>query len=210
MSSLEFSIADSIFERYLELKHPVDHLFFNNDNVNYFDQDGFELTGLERASYEVNGVKTTNILNHVGDQRPWIKINDPSFKIDHSAIMQRWQFVQHAQDQLHQHIDLFPQLRKFLNLQSKWGLDFDLDYYDHDCYVEVMHIEVDYRNYYEAIAAKSMLEERIKNTDWHDFVQNLLKHQDQWAGLKGFAQNDWKARYWGLSRAEVTEKAIAQ
>jgi hypothetical protein len=208
MSSLEFSIADNTFNRYLELQHPIDHLFFNNDNVSYFDQDGFELTVLERASYEINGVATTNILNHVGDQQPWIILKDHCFKIDHSAIMQRWQFVNQAQDQLHQYKNRLPQLKKFLNLQPKWGLDFDLEYYDHDCYIEVIHIEIDYRNYYEAVAVKSMLEERIKNTDWYDFVQNLLKHREQWAGLKGFAQNDWKARYWGLNRAEVTEKAI--
>lgn len=208
MSSLEFSIADNTFDRYLELQQPVDHLFFNNDNVSYFDQDGFELTGLERASYEVNGVATTTILNHRTDQKTWIEISDPCFKIDHSAVMQRWQFVNQAQDQLRQHVDQLPQLKKFLSLQAKWGLDFDLEYYDHDCYIEVMHVEVDYRNYYEAMAAKSMLEEKIKSTDWYDFVQFLLQHKDSWINLKGFAQNDWKARHWGLSRAEVTEKAI--
>lgn len=209
MSSLEFSIADNTFDRYLELQHPIDHLYFNSANINYFDQDGFELTGLEQASYEVNGVSTTNILNHRSDQKKWISVVDPCFKLDHSAVMQRWQFVNQAQDQLRQYLDRFPQLRKFLIIQSKWGLDFDLEYYDQDCYVEVIHIELDYRNYYEAMAAKSMLEEKILTTDWYEFVKSLLQHRDEWIHLKGFAQNDWKARYWGLSRAEITEKAIA-
>lgn len=209
MSLLEFSISDNNFTRYLELTQPVDHLFFNADSINYFDQDGFELTVLERASYEANGVSITNILNHRSDQKQWIQLNDSCFKIDHSAIMQRWNFVSQARDQLSEFQPKLPQLKKLLNLKPKWGLDFNLEYYDDHNYIEVIHVEIDHRNYYEAMVSKENLENKIINTDWYDFVQSLLKHKQEWSNLQGFAQNDWKARHWGLSRAEITEKAIA-
>lgn len=202
------SIADSSFNRYLELSARVSNDVVNEQYVKYFDNDGFELSYLEQEYYRENKVKLSNTLNHICDQRDWFRCNDERFKLDHSIILQRWCFIGDAREQLQKKKSVLPQLNKYLNLVPKWGVDFALEYYENDTSLEVLHIEMDYRNYYEAVASKEKLEQLILNTDWKDFVDSLLRNKSQWEGLNGMTQNDWKAVHWGLNRAEKTYKAF--
>ena len=204
-----FSITDSKFDQELQIHHTIPESSFTHDRVMYFDNDGFELTALEQIFYEGQGIPTNNILNHNCDQRVWIKGGNDEFKIDHCLLLQRWEFTGEARWQINEHKQKFPQLLKFLKIIPKWGLDFALDYYSDNDAVEVIHIENDYRSYEEACEAKRQIENQILNTDWDDFTRNIINQKEQWIGLTGFAQNDWKAVYWGMNKAEVTQKAYA-
>ena len=203
-----FTISDNTFDHYLELKQRVSNDVITEDYIKYFDNDGFELSYLEQEYYRENKVPMKKILNHICDQRVWISCEDKRFKVDHSMILQRWEFVQHARMQLEDKKTKYPQLNKYLRLSKKWGLDFALEYYDDKEALEVLHIETDYSNYYEAAGAKQFFEKKILSTDWNDFVQSLIKDKAQWEGLQGMEQNDWKARHWGLLKAEKTLKAF--
>lgn len=204
-----FTISDNKFDRYLELKQRVSNDVVTDDYIKYFDNDGFELSFLEQEYYRENKVGMNKILNHICDQREWISCKHDKLKVDHSMILQRWEFVQHARMQLEDKKTTFPQLNKYLRLKAKWGLDFALEYYDGDEALEVLHIETDYSNYYEAVGAKQIFEKKIQSTDWNDFVKSLIKNKLQWEGLQGMEQNDWKARHWGLNKAEKTLKAFS-
>ena len=202
-----FTVIKNKFDQHLQLQHSIAESYFSARNVMYFDNDGFELTLLERSFYEAHNISTENILNHECDQKEWITGGNDNFKIDHCLLLQRREFVDEARHQILRHQRKLPQLAKFLKIVPKWGIDFALDYYDDDNAVEVLHIENDYRSYDEAQQAKDEIEQRILNTDWHDFTNSIIQQKEQWINLKGFAQNDWKAVYWGLSRAEVTQKS---
>ena len=204
-----FTISDNKFDRYLELKQRVSNDVVTDDYLKYFDNDGFELSFLEQEYYRENNVPINRILNHACDQRAWITCEHSNFKVDHSMILQRWEFVQQARMQLEDKKSVFPQLNKYLRLKPKWGLDFSLEYYDDKEAIEVMHIETDYSNYYEAVGSKQFFEKKILSTDWYDFVKSLIKNRLQWEGLQGMEQNDWKAQHWGLVKAEKTLKAFA-
>lgn len=204
-------VTNNTFNKNLQLQHSVGESFFTKENVDFFDNDGFELTGLEVAYYEEHGIDYVHngILNHRCDQRPWIQCNDNKFIVDHSMLLQRWEFTSTARYQISNNVRKFPQLTKYLNIVPKWGIDFALDYYNGDTAVEVLHIENDFRSYEQAIEAKSKIQDKILNTDWNDFTRSILSNKEQWSNLVGFAQNDWKAVYWGLTKAEITEKAYA-
>lgn len=175
----------------------------------YFDLDGFQLNPLEREYYVANDVPITETLGVWAAQYPWIILkSQPNFIMDHSFVVTRCGYNGQAREQILKHSANYPQLRKMLMLKSKWGLDFALEYYNDQEYIELLHFEVDYGSYREAQDRKHQLEQRLLNTDWHDFAQQLLVLKDSWIGLEGMARNDWKARYWGLDQAEHTLKAF--
>lgn len=201
-----FTFTQNNFDQDLVLTNRVSNDYFTDKYVAYFDNDGFELSYLEQEYYREHNIQLTNILNHLSNQLPWIECSNPHFKIDHSTISQRWSFEGQARIQLINQVHKFPELLKYLNLKPKWGLDFALEYYKQDNFIEVIHFEMDYDNYEQAIKAKQFYEEKIVNTDWELFVAMLLSCEEEWSQLKGMEQNDWKAKMWGLDKAEVTLK----
>lgn len=201
-----FTITENKFNDNLNLTTRVSNDYFTDKYVAYFDNDGFELSYLEQEYYREHKVPLTNILNHLGNQLLWIECNSSSFKLDHCTLSQRWAFEGEARCQLLNHVHRFPELLKYLNLRPKWGLDFALEYYNKDTFVEVMHFEMDYESYNEAVQAKKYFETKILETDWDLFVAMLLSSEDEWSRLRGMEQNDWKAKLWGLDKAEVTLK----
>lgn len=203
-----FAAAQNRFDRYIELKKRVDDEAITEEHIRYFDNDGFEISCLEKEFYTKNNVNVLPILNHACDQKEWITGGDSRFIVDHSTILQRWSFVDDARKQLESKVNTFPQLNKYLKLQPKWGIDFALEYYCDSVVLEVLHIEMDYQNYYEAVASKAYFEKKILDTDWENFTKSLLDKKYKWEGLVGMEQNDWKAAHWGLKKAERTYKAF--
>lgn len=201
-------IVDNKFDFDLSIKKPIDVIKINDVNVIYFDNDGFELSKLEQEYYKENDIYLDDCLNHLGCQKQWIYCENNKFKVDHSLLLQRYYFTEEAKKQLENNKNRFPQLNKYLRLKPKWGLDFALEYYDSKYALEVLHIELDYNNYFLALEIKEKLERRILNTDWVDFTESLKCKRSQWEGLPGMEQNDWKARHWGLQKAEYTQKAF--
>ena len=201
-------IVDNNFNYDLSINKPIDTSKINEYSIQYFDNDGFELSKLELEYYKENKVYLEDCLNHLGCQKQWIKCENNKFKIDHSLLLQRYYFIEQAKEQLKKYKKQFPQLNKYLRLKPKWGLDFALEYYDSNHAIEVLHIELDYNNYFLALEVKEELEKRILNTDWVDFTECLKIKKNQWKDLPGMEQNDWKARYWGLEKAEFTQKAF--
>ena len=163
---------------------------------------------LEQEYYRENNINLTCCLNHACDQRVWLEGGDDNIKVDHALILHRWNFLGEARDQLERHKTRFPQLNKYLLLKPKWGIDFALEYYNDDDFMEIIHFENDYSSYDKAQEEIKKFEVKIFNTDWKDFVKNLMSKSDEWRHLKGMAQNDWKANFWGINKAETTLKVI--
>ena len=203
-----FKVSANTFNDSLHLKLKTNPIDFYERNVQYFDNDGFELSGLELSFYKHNKVFLTDCLNHEADQKEWLVCNDRRFKIDHSLLLQRWDFQDYAREQLLDYKNQFPQLNKYLGLKCKWGFDFSLEYYEQDLVMEVVHIENDFKSYELASEAKKLTETKILNTDWKDFVANLKRKKNEWDYLPAMSQNDWKASFWGMKKAETTYKAF--
>lgn len=203
-----FTVTNNDFDNYLDLNNRVSNDVITEEYIRYFDNDGFELSFLEQEYYKENNVPVNLTLNHFCDQRTWMTYTDENLILDHSMVLQRWEFKGEAKEQLETKKTQYPQLNKYLKLKAKWGIDFSLEYYKDDIVLEVLHMEMDYQNYDEALSAKKFFEEKFISTDWNHFTDSLLKNKSQWEHLQGMDQNDWKAVHWGLKSAEKTFKAF--
>jgi hypothetical protein len=205
-----FKVIDNQFRPFLQLHNRVSNDVIDSQYIRFFDNDGFELTYLEQEYYRENGINLTYCLNHCCDQKVWLECDDSRLKLDHALILHRWEFDGEAREQLERYKKQFPELNKYLMLKAKWGFDFALEYYHEDEVLEVMHFENDYSSFHEAQDAKNYFEQKVLSTDWLEFAKDLIKNKDQWQSLNGMAQNDWKARHWGLNKAEETLKSFKQ
>lgn len=187
----------------------IDNSHFTDRAVSCFDNDGFELSLLEQQYYKENTFPLFDFLNHTCFQVKWFTLDDKHFILDHSLILERKDFQGEAREEIIKHSKLFPQLLKYLKLKPKWGIDFSLEYFKDNEYIEVLHIEYDYYDYDEAVKAKDEFQTKLLSTDWNDFLLTLSKKKEEWVNLKGFQQNDYKARLWGLPKAEDTLKSFA-
>lgn len=182
---------------------------FTEKNIQYFDNDGFKPNLLEKEYYAAQGIRLEDCLGFHGARYTWCTISDmPNFILDHSMILTRCSYGGDALAQLKHHSKQFPYLKKYLLAKPKWGLDFALEYFDENTYIEVLHIEQDYNTYEKAQQAKAEFEYRILSTDWISFTRNIVNKRIEWEKLQGMARNDWKAREWGLKKAETTLKAF--
>lgn len=179
--------------------------------ASYFDKDGFELTQLEREYYWVNGYPVYNeILNHNAFQTNWMSLTDKSngFVLDHCLVLHRCNFIEDALEQLLSFKPEIPKLSYLIQCKPKWGLDLALDYFDGAEMYEVIHIEQDFHTSEECTAYKENIEKFVLATDWEDAAKQMIKKKDEWSSLVGFAQNDWKAKFFGFPKAELTHKAL--
>jgi len=176
----------------------------------YYDKDGFELNRAEQKYYSIMGYPLTLCLNHRAFQTDWYTSQHPKLIIDHSLLLYRCRYEGHARQQLEFLKSSVPQTSLLINTQSKWGFDFALDSIDDNNNVyEVLHIEYDTKNLDEFLTTLNNIQQRIDAIDWLDAARRIDRTREQWSCLKGFEQNDWKARYLiAWSKAEFTEKVI--
>src|SRR5210317_702645 len=137
-------------------------------SMRYFDKDGYELNLTEQLYHEFNDVDLSERhLYHVANHKSWFIDEDNSedgFVLDHSMLMQRWDYQGIARKQIERLISKKPTLSKLLSIRQKWGLDFSLDFVSKDGWsIEVFHIENDLLTLPKALEAKKRAEDLIIN-----------------------------------------------
>ncbi len=178
----------------------------------YYDKDGFELCKAEQKFYHAMHYPINNsILNHTCWQETWFELENKSDNLilDHCMFLCRSNFELAALEQLKKLKTAYPKADLLIKTKPKWGFDFALDAVINNEVFEVLHIEYDHRDY--DIFSTNMLsfDYRVRHTNWHDAAKRIYDSRSLWQGLKGFEQNNWKAKYLlGWSKAEYTEKSI--
>lgn len=174
-----------------------------------FDQNGYDLTELEKLYANFND---TDFLNHrthrFAIKKPWYyqipdAIEGPV--INHCYLFERKGYSGAAKEQLESWaygvngIPGIPLYHKLLAMKPKWGIDFSMDYVDRYGNVfEIFHYEYDCFSAAEAEEAKARLENVIETTDWNEAAKILLKRKSEWIHLPFFEQSDWKCAFFGL------------
>ena len=188
------------------LRQPIENDALLSLPFKHFDKDGYEVpTTLERMYYEQGGITLNHeIQYHVAPVQEWYKDQEDSEQglvLDHCMLLTRYAIGGNARKQLHQAAKERPILNKLLRIKPKWGLDFSLDYITQDVCMEVIHIEQDFDNIYQANKAKNYMENIIETTDWLQGAKDLLKIKDKWQHLSSDDQSDYKAKHFGIQRA---------
>lgn len=176
--------------------------------VKYFDKDGFELTPLEAIFYRENDIPLNSHLRHTCSQVDWFVQGptDHGAVLDHSMILFRSAFEGDARQQVEEWSRVHPIFKKLLFMQTKHGIDFNIDWIDEDGPMELFHFEWDHQDPIAVGMMKLKVESWLMSMDWADAASRLKEKRHEWRHLQGMEQNDWKARFFGFRRSEVTVK----
>ena len=174
------------------------------EDVELFDQNGYDLTQIERRYAYANQTDLVNQRSHrYAIKSNWfeqdIQIEGPV--LNHSSLFERKAYAGLALEQLQRWSKKLPLLHKVVSIRAKWGLDFSMDYVDRQGNAfEVLHWEWDSFNYDEISAIKLEIEPVLQNIDWTTAVNDLIKYKEKWRHLDFFAQSDWKCNYFGVPK----------
>ena len=174
------------------------------DDIDLFDQNGYDLTELEKhfASSNMAG-PDSHRCHRTALKKPWF-IQDKTTEgphLNHSLLFERKGYTGDALLQLKMWAHDLPLLHKVIAMRPKWGLDFSMDYADRNGNAfELLHWEYDGFDFEEIQAIKEQVEPLLLSIDWHDAAKQLLKRKDEWHSLDFFAQSDWKCNYFGIAK----------
>ena len=181
-----------------------DNFYPRSHHLDLFDQNGYDLTELEKLYAQANHAETNTHRSHrTAIKRPWFmqKYQDDGAILNHSLLFERKGYAGDALSQLRMWSKSFTRAYQLISLRPKWGLDFSMDYVDYqgNCF-ELLHWEFDGFDYQEIQAAKNTIEPILLNIDWNDAAQHMIRRKDEWHHLDFFGQSDWKCNYFGVPR----------
>jgi hypothetical protein len=197
-------ITDNQFDVNGYWTNPVEKIVYlpTAEDVALFDQNGYDLTDLEKHYAYSNWNKPKKHREHrVALKQPWFTQEHTieGAVLNHSLLFERKGYAGAALEELQHWARALPLINKVIAIRPKWGLDFSMDYVDRAGNAfEVLHWEWDSFDYDEIQAVKLEIEPVLKAIDWQDAAQNILAKKDQWHDLDFFAQSAWKCNYFGV------------
>jgi hypothetical protein len=197
-------ITDSKFDPNGYWVNPVEKIVYlpTAEDVALFDQNGYDLTDLEKHYAYSNWTKPKKHREHrVALKQPWFAQEHTleGAVLNHSLLFERKGYAGAALEELQHWARALPLINKVIAIRPKWGLDFSMDYVDREGNAfEVLHWEWDSFDYIEIEAVRKIIEPVLAAIDWQDAAQNILAKKAQWHDLDFFAQSAWKCNYFGI------------
>jgi hypothetical protein len=185
---------------------PIEKLVYlpTAEDVALFDQNGYDLTQLERHYAYSNYNKSKKHREHRHAlKEDWFVQKDKieGAVLNHSLLFERKGYTGDALKELKLWAKDLPLIYKIIALRPKWGLDFSMDYVDREGNAfEIIHWEYDGFDYDEVQVRKLQVQAKFATIDWDEAGEQILKHKDSWHHLDFFEQSDWKCRYFGIPK----------
>lgn len=172
------------------------------EDLELFDQNGYDLTQLEQHFAYGNAVKPKKHREHLRAlKQDWFTQlpKTEGAHLNHGLLFERKGYTGAALEDLKFWARTLPLINKVIALRPKWGLDFSMDYADREGRAfEVLHWEWDSFVYEETQYMKETVEPILLAIDWEDAADQILKHKTEWYSLDFFAQSRWKCQYFGI------------
>lgn len=185
---------------------PVTKILYvpTHSDLDLFDQNGYDLTQLEKHYAYSNHAKPKTHRDHIHALKwDWF-IQDHKLEgaiLNHSLLFERKAYAGQALVELKHWANDLPLIHKVLALKPKWGLDFSMDYVDRQGNAfEVLHWEWDSFDYGEICAVKESVEPVLLSVDWDNAAASILKHNAEWHHLDFFAQSAWKCTFFNIPK----------
>jgi len=197
-------LTDNLLDTNGHWDKPIEKLLYQPtvDDLDLFDQNGYDLTPLERHYAYSNRAKPKKHRDHIHALKwDWFtqfnKIEGAV--LNHSLLFERKAYAGAALEELQSWARTLPLVNKIIALRPKWGLDFSMDYVDRTGNAfEVLHWEYDSFDYEEIAAIKLQMEPKLAAVDWDDAAKAILLHKDSWHHLDFFEQSAWKCNYFSI------------
>ena len=175
------------------------------EQTELFDQNGYDLTSLERLYAEANGqAGRWHRPNHYALKRNWLideKNSVTGAHVNHALLFERKGYAGAALAQLEgwaRHNNL---IYKIIKMRPKWGMDISVDYVDTDGNVfELLHWEYDGFNYQEIADKKTHIEKFLLTVDWNSAAAEMIRRKSEWHHLGFFEQSAWKTEFFGIEK----------
>lgn len=174
------------------------------EDLDLFDQNGYDLTPIELAFAKLHGYHTMfHRPDKIAMKQLWFE-QDSKYQhaiINHCNLFERKGYDGLAKQQLLKYTEQIPLIWKIIKIRPKWGLDFSIDYCDVRGNVfEILHWEWDSFSYNEIVDKKLFYQQKFLSIDWDDAALSILAHKDQWYNLDFYQQSDWKCNYFGVEK----------
>ena len=202
----DLTLTDATFDSNGYWVKPIPEYYrLSARDVDLFDQNGYDLTDIEKIFALLNNNKAKTHRDHrFALKQDWliqISSKDEGALLNHSLLFERKGYSGEALEQLQRWAQDLPLLNKITSIRPKWGLDFSMDWVDRKGNAfEILHWEYDGFNHDEILAVKQQFETTVLNIDWDDAGIQLLKRKDQWHHLDFFSQSDWKCNFFGVEK----------
>ena len=198
-------ITDSEFNPNGYWDKPVEKIVYlpTPEDVALFDQNGYDLTELEKHYAYSNWSKPKKHREHrTALKQPWFTQELNTIEgavLNHSLLFERKGYTGAVLAELQHWARALPLIHKVIALKPKWGLDFSMDYVDRQGNAfEVLHWEWDSFDYLEIEAVRKTIEPVLRAIDWQDAGRQILAAKAKWHHLDFFAQSRWKCNYFGV------------
>ena len=197
-------ITDNQFDPNGYWDQPIEKLLYQPtiEDLDLFDQNGYDLTLLEQHFAYGNRVKPKKHRDHLRAlKQEWFTQlpRTEGAHLNHSLLFERKGYTGAALEDLKFWARTLPLINKVIALRPKWGLDFSMDYVDREGRAfEILHWEWDSFVYEEVEQIKTTVEPILLAIDWADAADQILAHKEQWYHLDFFAQSRWKCQYFGI------------
>ena len=201
-------ITDNQFEANGYWANPVEKIVYlpTAEDVALFDQNGYDLTDLEKHYAYSNWSKPKKHREHrIALKQPWFtqEYAIEGAVLNHSLLFERKGYAGAALEELQHWAKALPLIHKVIAIRPKWGLDFSMDWVDKQGNAfEVLHWEWDSFDYEEICAVKEKVEPILAAIDWTDAGQRILENKGSWHHLDFFDQSDWKCNYFGIPKEQ--------
>ena len=200
------TLSDSEFNSDGYWRNPIAKMLYEPtyEDLELFDQNGYDLTQLERHFAYGNYVKPKKQRDYrYAIKHDWFTedVKLEGAVLNHSSLFERKAYAGAALEQLQHWAKKLPLVYKVISIRAKWGLDFSMDYVDSlGNSFEILHWEWDSFSYDEIQSIKQEIEPVLQSIDWSSAAKDLIKYKDKWHHLEFFAQSDWKCNYFGVPK----------
>jgi len=175
------------------------------EQTELFDQNGYDLTGLERCYAEANGqAGRWHRPNHFALKYDWFVDEENSVSgahINHALLFERKGYVGEALAQLQNWALNNHLIYKIIKMRPKWGMDISVDYVDTSGNVfELLHWEYDGFSYEEISEKRRNVEKFLLSVDWDTSAAEMIARKNEWHHLGFFEQSAWKTEFFGIEK----------
>lgn len=199
----EVALSDSKFDPNGYWSLPIPEFVPCAQDLDLFDQNGYDLTELEKRFARINRTAINYHRSHrTAIKQSWFVQNTTveGAHLNHSQLFERKGYAGSALAQLELWSRRLPLVHKLTAMRPKWGLDFSMDYVDRQGNAfELLHWEWDSFDYDEISKVKTEAENILAKIDWDDAAEGLLLHKKSWHHLDFFQQSEWKCKYFGIT-----------